>query len=76
MFAWIAYSCILLDFSDSDVPKVRMDLVTKKSLLKLAVRLMRNYKISDGKEFYLRIFVCKVWLLNFIGCFHQVYERG
>jgi hypothetical protein len=52
LLASIVDGYILLDFSESDVPKVRMDLVTKKSLLKLAVRLMRNYNIADG------IFLC------------------
>jgi hypothetical protein len=38
-------------FSESNVPKVRLDLLTKKNLLKLAVRLMRNFQIADGGNF-------------------------
>ena len=42
--------CCACDFfsSESEVPKVRLDLLQLKSLTKLAVRLLRNYNLPEG----------------------------
>jgi len=36
-------------FSESEIPKIRIDLLQQKSLMKCAVRLLRNYNLPEGQ---------------------------
>jgi len=46
--------CMCVFCSESDIPKVRLDLLQQKSLMKLAVRLLRNYNLPEGPLLYLK----------------------
>ena len=65
--------------SESDIPKVRLDLLQQKSLMKLAVRLLRNYNLPEGLLFVVVVVVVaaaanysRIWIKT---C-HKMHKTG